>query len=134
MSGELLDAASIADVLAVIRRHARAAFAAEARVLLRESGGGLVAADGAVRPADPDDAVARVAFQAWEAAGAGTANHPGARHLYLPLVGTHGRIGVLELRPDDPARFGDPAVRWLLQTFAAQVAPALERVLPAAKS
>ncbi len=36
---------------------------------------------------------------------------------------------MLELGPDDPAHFGEPAVRWLLQTFAAQVA--LERSLPA---
>jgi len=72
------------------------------------------------------------AFQAWEPAGLGTSHVPETPIIYLPLVGTHGRLGVLEGRPADPARFRDPAVRWLLQTFAAQAGLALERVTLAA--
>ena len=134
MGADLLDATSLRDVIAVIGRHARAAFGADVRVLLRQAGGRLSAAGGGSETTaeDPDHQVAQWAFQSWEAAGAGTTHYPQARHLYLPLVGSHGRIGLLELRPDDPVRFGEPAVQWLLQTFAAQVAPALERVLQAA--
>src|SRR6266852_3918444 len=77
-----------------------------------------------------DREVAEWAFRMWQPAGAGTAQFPTARSVYLPLVGTHGRLGVIELRPDDPDRFAEPAVRWLLQTFAAQAALALERTLP----
>jgi two-component system, OmpR family, sensor histidine kinase KdpD len=131
MSADLLDATSVGDVIAIIGRHARAAFGADVRVLLREAGGRLAAAGGGpeTNPEDPDRQVAQWAFQSWEAAGAGTTHFPQAHHLYLPLVGSHGRIGLLELRPDDPVRFGEPVVQWLLQTFAAQTAPALERVL-----
>ena len=132
MSAELLGANTVGDVLAVIGRQVRAAFEADVRVLLRESGGRLAAAgDGPSDVAGPDRDIAEWAFRTWEPAGAGTAQFPTARGVYLPLVGTHGRLGVLELRPDDPARFGEPAVRWLLQTFAAQAALALERTLPA---
>jgi len=132
MSGELLEAHTVGEAIAVIGRHAREAFGADVRVLLREPGGRLVAAgDAPSSPpaADPDLEVAQWAFQAWEAAGVGTPNSPQSHHLYLPLVGSHGRIGLLELRPDDPARLREPAVPWLLQTFAAQAAPALERTL-----
>jgi two-component system, OmpR family, sensor histidine kinase KdpD len=131
MSADLLDAKSLRDVIAIIGRHARAAFGADVRVLLREPGGRLTAVDARAdtTPDDPDRDVAQWAFQSWEAAGAGTTHFPQARHLYLPLVGSHGRIGLLEFHPDDPVAFSKPAVQWLLQTFAAQTAPALERVL-----
>jgi two-component system, OmpR family, sensor histidine kinase KdpD len=131
LSAELLGADTLDDVIAIIGRQVRAAFGADIRVLLREPGGGLAPVGGS-SPDDPlDRDVAQWAFQSWEAAGVGTTYFLQARSPYLPLVGTQGRLGVLELRPDDPARFGEPAVRWLLQTFAAQAALALERTLPA---
>jgi len=132
LSAELLGATTVADVLVVIGRQVRAAFGADVRVLLREPGGRLAPVGGAASDVEPPERdVAEWAFRTWESAGAGTAQSPTARNIYLPLVGTHGRLGVIELRPDDPARFGDPAVRWLLQTLAAQAALALERALPA---
>ena len=132
LSAELLAANTLDDVIAVIGRQARAAFGSDVRVLLREPGGRLTQAGGAPSAAeDPDREVAQWAFQAWEAAGVGTTHFPKAQAAYLPLVGTQGRLGVLALKPDDRARFGEPAVRWLLQTFAAQAALALERTLPA---
>ena len=126
LSGELLGAKTLDDVIAVIGRQARAAFGADVRVLLRETGGRL-APVGGPRNAPQDGEVAQWAFQAWQSAGLGTTQFSSARSAYLPLVGTHGRLGVLEVHPDDPNRFGEPAVRWLLQTFAAQTALALER-------
>jgi two-component system sensor histidine kinase KdpD len=134
MSGELLAADTVDDVIAVIGRQARAAFGADVRVLLRETGGRLAPVGGSSRDATQDGEVAQWAFQAWEAAGLGTTQFPKARSAYLPLVGTHGRLGVLEVRPDDPDRFREPAVRWLLQTFAAQAALALERASQAGSS
>jgi len=132
MSGELLGANTVDDVIAVIGQQVRVAFGADVRVLLREPGGRLAPAGGAPPGAeDPDRDVAEWAFQTWEAAGVGTTRFPGARGVYLPLVGTHGRLGVLGVRPDDPDRFREPAVQWLLQTFAAQAALALERALRA---
>ena len=130
LSAELLGANTVSDVIAVIGRQGRAAFGADVRVLMRQPGGRLAPVGSSSVDAE-DRAVAQWAFQAWDAAGLGTSQFPKARSVYLPLVGTHGRLGVLELRPDDPDRFGDPAVRWLLQTFAAQAALALQRTLPA---
>jgi two-component system sensor histidine kinase KdpD len=73
MSGELLDAHTVPDAIAVIRRHAREAFGAGARVLLRGAQGRLTPAGEADPGApNPDDAVAQWAFQTWEAAGVGT--------------------------------------------------------------
>jgi two-component system sensor histidine kinase KdpD len=131
LRAELLGADTMKDVLAVIGRQGRAAFGADARVLLRGPGGRLAPVGGSSLEADAERDVAQSAFQAWEPAGLGTTRFPTAKSVYLPLVGTHGRLGVLELRPDDPARFREPAVRWLMQTFAAQVALSLERTLPA---
>jgi len=131
LSAALLGAGTLGDVIAVIGRQGRAAFGADVRVLLREPGGRLAPVGGSSPDDRLDRDVAQWAFQSWEAAGVGTTHFPKARSAYLPLVGTHGRLGVLELRPDDPARLGEPAVRWLMQTFAAQAALALERTLPA---
>ncbi|HTR21507.1 MAG TPA: DUF4118 domain-containing protein [Gemmatimonadales bacterium] len=131
MSGELLTATDLGQVTAVIARHMRAAFGAEAQVLLRGAQGRLEPAGGGTAGtagAEPDRDVAQWAFQMWQPAGLGTSNFPDTRAIYLPLVGTSGRLGVLGVRPDDPARFEDAAVRWLLQTFAGQAALALERV------
>jgi K+-sensing histidine kinase KdpD len=122
MSGELLTATDLDLTRAVIARHARVAFEADARIALRDSRGKL-----AVEP-DGDLAVAQWAFDMWQPAGAGTRHFPEARSTYVPLVGSAGRLGVLALRPDDPARFSDPASQWLLQTFAGQAALAIERV------
>jgi two-component system, OmpR family, sensor histidine kinase KdpD len=132
MSGELLDAKGLAEVTAVIARHLRAAFAADVQVLLRETGGRLAPPAGTAPGfalAEPERELAQRAFQLWQPAGRGTSQYPEARVLYLPLVGTATRIGVLAVRPDEPGRFDDAAVQWLLQTFAGQAALALERAM-----
>jgi len=127
MLGDLVDAKMLDDVTRIISDHVRAAFGADARVLLRQAS--HLAAIGAAGQ-EPESALrlADSAYQTWEATGRGTKNFPEADAQYLPLVGTHGRLGVLAVRPDDPGRFDDPAVQWLLQTFAAQAALAIERV------
>jgi two-component system sensor histidine kinase KdpD len=127
MGGDLLEALTLEDVLTVIRHHVRTAFDADARVLLRQAGD-LVAVGGTGQEPESGLRVAASAYQSWQSVGRGTKNFPESDALYLPLVGTHGRLGVLKVRPDDSARFQDPALQWLLQTFAAQAALAIERV------
>jgi two-component system sensor histidine kinase KdpD len=127
MLGDLVDAKTLDDVTRVIGGHVRAAFGADARVLLRQSGG-LTTVGSAPREAEASLRLADSAYQSWEAMGRGTKNYSEADAQYLPLVGSHGRLGVLVVHPDDPGRFDDPAVQWLLQTFAAQAALAIERV------
>lgn len=127
MLGDLIEAKGLDDVVRVIGRHVRLAFDAGTRVLLRQSGDlKLVGALG--QESESNLRLAESAYQSWESVGRGTKNFPESDSQYLPLVGSHGRLGVLVVRPDDPARFDDPAVQWLLQTFAAQAALAIERV------
>jgi two-component system sensor histidine kinase KdpD len=128
MAAELLDVATVDDTVAVIRKHVRAAFDADARILLRQTDSHLTATDGG--RVDP---TAEWAFQTWESAGVGTGHFVTAPAVYLPLLGSHGRLGVLEVRPDRSERLTDPAVQWLLRTFAAQAALALERAQQAAR-
>lgn len=127
MLGDLLEAQSVEGVIAVIGREVRAAFGAETRVWLRQ-GGHLVSVGASPPEPGPSLGLADSAYQSWEATGRGTNNVPEADAQYIPLVGSHGRLGVLEVRPDEPARFDEPAVTWLLQTLAAQAALAIERV------
>jgi two-component system sensor histidine kinase KdpD len=61
-------------------------------------------------------------------AGQGTDTLSGARGLYLPLMASRGVVGVLGVRPAQPRRFVVPEQLHLLETFASQVALALERV------
>jgi two-component system sensor histidine kinase KdpD len=127
MRGDLLEARTLDDVLRVIRQHVRTAFDADARVLLREAGH-LAAVGASGQEPESGLRIAESAYQSWQSVGQGTKNYPESDALYLPLVGTHSRLGVLAVRPDDRVRFDDPAMQWLLQTFAAQAALAIERV------
>jgi two-component system sensor histidine kinase KdpD len=126
MLGDLVETNSLDDVVAVIGRHVQTAFGAASRVFLRRDGALAAAGSGGQEP-ESSLRLAELAYQSWESVGRGTNNFPEADGQYLPLVGSHGRLGVLAVRPDDPARFDDPAIQWLLQTFAAQAALAIER-------
>lgn len=60
-------------------------------------------------------------------AGLGTDTLPGSEALYLPLKGAHAVLGVLGVLPGNARRVLLPEQFHLLETFAAQVALALER-------
>jgi two-component system sensor histidine kinase KdpD len=61
------------------------------------------------------------------AAGLGTDTLPGTEALYLPLKGSQGVLGVLGVLPANPRRVLLPEQYHLLETFAGQIALALER-------
>jgi two-component system sensor histidine kinase KdpD len=77
---------------------------------------------------DEDErAVATWVFQHGQLAGRGTDTLPGADARYLPLKTAHGVVGVLGV---EPAIAGDqltPEQRRLMETFASQIAVAIER-------
>ena len=50
-----------------------------------------------------------------------------ARALFVPLIGSRGRVGVLALFPSPDSRLDDPDERQLLDTFAGLIGSALER-------
>ena len=77
---------------------------------------------------DKERSVADWVYRRNEMAGAGTATLPGAAALHLPLPGAGGVVGVLMVAPARPDQFELPVQRHLLETFAAQVALALERM------
>ena len=60
-------------------------------------------------------------------AGSGTDTLPSAQALYLPLIGPEGTVGVLAIRPAQAEQLAKPEQRQLLNTFASQIALALER-------
>ena len=72
-------------------------------------------------------AVALWVYERGRLAGLGTDTLPNAQALYLPLVGPEGTVGVLAIRPSPAERLATPEQRQLLETFASQIALALER-------
>jgi len=62
-----------------------------------------------------------------EPAGLGTNTLPGTEALYLPLRGSQSVLGVLGVLPANPRRVLLPEQFHLLETFAGQIALALER-------
>ena len=75
-----------------------------------------------------DMAIARWCLDRVEAAGIGTDTLPAARSLYLPLKAPVRTRGVLVVEPSNARLLMIPEQRRLLETFAALIAIALERV------
>jgi two-component system, OmpR family, sensor histidine kinase KdpD len=73
-------------------------------------------------------AVARWSFDHGQIAGAGTGNLPGSTGLFLPLVGFHGRVGVVAFRAEAARIMLQPKMRMLMSTLVEQSALALERL------
>ena len=73
-------------------------------------------------------AVAMWAFQHDESAGRGTDTLPAASIHCLPLKTSRGKIGVLGIKPANPASYLTQRQRRLLESFANQASLAIERV------
>lgn len=71
--------------------------------------------------------VADWVYQNKKAAGLGTDTIPGAKELYIPLVGSQKCIGVLAIKPVNESEFLSPGQLHLLEAFADQIALACER-------
>jgi len=123
MSRALAAARTPADLIAIAIHHLTDTFGAEMRILLPDQSGRLNGGD----LDEKERSVAQWVFDHSQRAGAGTDTLPSAGGLYVPLVASSGIIGVLGVRAADPARFEDPTVLQLLETFAGQAALALER-------
>ncbi len=80
------------------------------------------------RVTEDEFAAARLAFEHGESAGSGTATLPHAGIRCIPLKTAHAIIGVLGIRPSDPAVLLPQKQRRLLESFASQSALAIERV------
>jgi two-component system sensor histidine kinase KdpD len=130
MSRELAATRGVENLARVAIKHVAETFAARAVVLVPEPGGRLR------HPASPpgpealkgsDLSVAQWVFDHGAPAGLGTDTLPAAPAQYLPLVGSQSTWGVLAVEPTQRRRLLLPEQRHLLETFAGQIALALER-------
>jgi two-component system sensor histidine kinase KdpD len=130
MSRELAATRSFGNLARVAIKHVAESFASRATVLLPDADGRLnhlkdVELAGSLEAADLS--VAQWVFDHGRPAGLGTDTLPAAVAQYLPLTGTHRTLGVLAVQPAQRRRLLLPEQRHLLETFAGQIALAIER-------
>jgi len=137
MSRELAATRGREAMARVAVRHTSEVFDSQVVVLVPDARGRLrypegESISGSLHGADLD--VAQWVQDHGEAAGLGTDTLPASQALYLPLKGTqaaprstHGVLGVLAVLPVQPRGVLLPERYHLLETFAGQVALALER-------
>jgi two-component system, OmpR family, sensor histidine kinase KdpD len=131
MSRELAATRAFDNLSRVAVKHVAETFSGRAAVLLPDSRGRLQGprtADAATLEG-PDLSVAQWVFDHGRPAGLGTDTLPAARAQYLPLNGTQQTLGVLAVQPAQRRRLLLPEQRHLLETFAGQIALAIERAL-----
>ncbi|PLZ01092.1 hypothetical protein CY652_17555 [Burkholderia sp. WAC0059] len=140
MARELAAALAVGEIVATGSRHVGAVFGARVAILLPDGAGRVGRAGrgtGGSGEADPrtmlDDAALDLDVGQWvydqqKPAGRGTDTLPGAAARYLPLKAPMRTRGVLAVAVRDPVELQVPEQLRMLETFAAQIALALERV------
>ncbi len=137
MSRQLAAAAQAADLARVAVRHVADVFQGDAAALLPDAAGSLsvAAGQGSFAPeATNERAAAQWVFDHQKWAGWSTETLSASQAIYVPVVASGRSLGVLCLRPRDPQRPLEPDQRHLLETFATQLAVALERTAFAAEA
>lgn len=133
MSRELAGARGFENMARIAIRHISEAFDAQLTVLLPDATGTLRHPTGQPEPVSlhaADLSVAQWVYSHRQSAGLGTHTLPAAPVRYLPLIASEAArpaLGVLAVLPANARRVLLPEQAHLLDTFAAQVALALER-------
>src|SRR5678815_1956654 len=104
------------------RATVRTFFSAKAALLLPSPTGALVCASGDFDVDEKDLAAAEWVWTHGRAAGATTDTLASSRALFVPLAGSHGRVGVLALIPSDTARLIDPDERQVCLLYTSDAA------------
>jgi two-component system sensor histidine kinase KdpD len=126
---DLSGAVQIEQVVKISDESIERTFRASAALLLPDEQGKLAAAEvGVASPLAVDLGIAQWAFDKGKQAGFGTDTLPGSDVLYIPLRAPERSRGVLAVRANNPRMLRIPEQRQLMDTFAALVAIALERV------
>lgn len=130
MSRELAGTRGLEEMARVAVRHVAEVFECQAVVLLPDASGKLhypspPSLEASFRHADL--AVAQWVADHARRAGLGSDTLPAARGLYVPLGSEAPTVGVLAVQPSNPRRVLLPEQSHLLETFAGQIALALER-------
>lgn len=130
MSRELTASRGQETLARVAVRHIGEVFDSQAVVLLPAADGPIAYPKGISQPASyrgADLSIAQWVHDHGRAAGLGTDTLPGAEAVYLPLRVADDALGVLAVLPANPRHVLLPEQFHLLETFAAQIAAALER-------
>jgi two-component system, OmpR family, sensor histidine kinase KdpD len=121
---DLSGAVQVEQVVKISDKSIQRTFRASAAVLLPDADGHLLA-DGGV---EVEIGTAQWAFDNAKQAGFGTDTLPGSAVLYIPLRAPYQARGVLAVKAHNRRLLRIPEQRQLLDTFAALIAIALERV------
>ena len=130
MSRELAATRSLEDLARVAIKHIAETFASRAIVLVPDFRSRLQRPQSAPENGSlltADLSVAQWVFEHSTPAGLGTDTLPAAAAQYLPLKGSTKTLGVLAVEPTQKRRLLLPEQRHLIETFAGQIALALER-------
>ncbi len=128
---ELSGAVQTEQIVEIANRNIRGVFQAETAVLLPDLSEHIIYTpppDGTVKTPQIDTAIAQWVFDHQQPAGYGTNTLAGSPFYYLPLKAPIRPRGVLALAPRNPRMVFVPEQHRLLETFASQIALALERV------
>ena len=132
MSRELSDLRSIDAIRLCAMRHINAVFGGLSIVLIPNEDGKILYPKQLPAPKlyipEQDMAAAQWVYDRGQSAGHGTDTLPAAESLFVPLRGSSHPIGVLAIRLSNWNRLRDPEQRRQLDTFASQLALALERL------
>jgi two-component system sensor histidine kinase KdpD len=129
MSRELAAARDVDEILQAAARHIHTVFLSQVLLLLPDENGHVMerAAESVTYLFDVrEQAVAQWVFDHGRMAGKTTDTLPAAKGLYLPLKTSRGNVGVLGVHPADAKRLVAPEQLHLLETFANQIALAVE--------
>ena len=130
MSRELAATRGLEAMARVAVRHVSEVFDSQVTVLLPDAGGRVRHPSGesiAGSLHGADLGIAQWVQDHGRPAGLGTDTLPGTEALYLPLKGSRAVLGVLGVLPANARRVLLPEQYHLLETFAGQIALALER-------
>ncbi|WP_459624993.1 DUF4118 domain-containing protein, partial [Burkholderia sp. 3C] len=137
MARELAAALTAEQIVEIGSRHVAEVFRARVAMLLPDNADGAEQVRQQIE--NPDEAVTLTGaaldtdvgqwvYDQQKPAGHGTDTLPAARALYLPLKAPMRTRGVLAVLAQDPRELDAPEQQRMLDTFAAQIALALERV------
>ncbi len=130
MSRDLATQRGLEKLASIASRHIQEVFECQVAVFLPDRDGRvhLHRGDALHFDLDPKEAgISQWVFDHKESAGHGTNTLPGSGSLYLPLIGSRGPVGVLGVQAPKPDALVGPEQLHLLETFANQMALALER-------
>ncbi|MBD3811378.1 MAG: two-component system sensor histidine kinase KdbD [Betaproteobacteria bacterium] len=125
---ELAGALLPADIVDISHHHLEGLFQSQVCILLPDAQEKLHAPVPGHKELPLDPAIAQWVYDHQQPAGMGTQSLPGAPMYYLPLKAPMRTRGVLALLPSQKRLLFQPEQARLLETFAAQIALALERV------